>query len=131
MSIEWFSQSSFVQSNSTKFQPACLTVRLPGYLLLRLPVHLVQKLDALLATTAHQPCEIGGGTPLYYPVLLVDFFITSTSSIINSCLCFDCCRLCYVRMPQLILHHVHDNSISCFNATYLFLVFPHSEARIL
>ena len=25
------------------------------------------------------------------------------------------CRHCSVRMLQLILHHVHDNSISCLN----------------
>ena len=36
------------------------------------------------------------------------------------------CRLCFVRMPQLILHHVH----SCLSVTYLFLVFPHSVSDL-
>ena len=36
------------------------------------------------------------------------------------------CCLHFVGMLQLILHHVHDNSISCLNITYLFPVFHHS-----
>ena len=47
------------------------------------------------------------------------------------------CRLClfsvvfaFVRMPQLILHYVLDNSISCHNVTYLFPLFPHSVADL-
>ena len=31
---------------------------------------------------------------------------------------------------NLILHHVHDHSISCLNVTYLFPVFPHSVSDL-
>ena len=34
----------------------------------------------------------------------------------------------FVRMPQLILYHVLDNSISCQNVTSLYLFSPHSVA---
>ena len=30
----------------------------------------------------------------------------------------------------LILHHVHDDSISCLNVTYQFSVFPHSVSDL-
>ena len=43
---------------------------------------------------------------------------------------FVLCCLCFVRMPQLILHHVHDNSISCLNVTYLFLVLAQSVSDL-
>ena len=39
-------------------------------------------------------------------------------------------HLCFVRMPQLILHHVLADSISCLNVTYLFLFFPHSVSDL-
>ena len=33
------------------------------------------------------------------------------------------CRLWCVLMPQLILHHVHDNSISCVDVIYIYFRF--------
>ena len=36
----------------------------------------------------------------------------------------------FMRMPQLILHHVHDHSISCHNVKYPFPVFPHSVSDL-
>ena len=52
-------------------------------------------------------------TPLYFDVNPVVF------------VCFKLSLLC--AMPQLILHHVHANSISCLNVTYLFPFLPHSD----
>ena len=43
---------------------------------------------------------------------------------------FALCCLCYVCTPQLILHHLQDNSISCLNVTYLFPLFAHSDSDI-
>jgi hypothetical protein len=40
------------------------------------------------------------------------------------------CHLCCMCMPQLILYHVPDSSISCLNVTYLFPVFPHSVSDL-
>ncbi len=36
------------------------------------------------------------------------------------------CFLSFVRMPQMNLHYVLDNSISCHNVTSLFPFSPHS-----
>ena len=41
---------------------------------------------------------------------------------------FALCYLFYLHMPQKILHHVQNNFISCFNVTYLFPVFAHSDS---
>ena len=41
------------------------------------------------------------------------------------------CPLCFVRMPQDIVHLGHGNSISCIIVTYLFPIFPHSVHYVL
>ena len=38
---------------------------------------------------------------------------------------FALCHLCFVCMPKLILHEVHDDSISCLNVKCLFPVLPY------
>ena len=39
---------------------------------------------------------------------------------------FTLCRLCCLRIPQLIFHYMHDRIISWINVTNLFPLFPHS-----
>ena len=48
----------------------------------------------------------------------------------KSCCLFALCRLCFMRMAQRTLHHVHDNSISCLNVTHLFQVCPQSVSDL-
>ena len=46
---------------------------------------------------------------------------------------FDACHAKWdtlLRMLQMFLQHVHDNSISCLNVIYQFSVFPHSLCNL-
>ena len=43
---------------------------------------------------------------------------------------FALCRFCFIRMLQMFLQHVHDNSNSCLNVIHQFSVFPHSLSNL-
>ena len=63
---------------------------------------------------------------LYFTVL--KYKDDETLKVLSSLFSF--CHLCFLCMPQLILHLVLDNSISCLNVRYLFRLFPHSVSDI-